>query len=239
MSYGKAWRLGGFVAALAASAGLIATASGATGAYFTDTHPGSISANSGHLKVNINSVSGGATASGPDSLVLDFKDLYPTDYRTETINYSTDSIVGNEDLWLVFPTDNQFQQNVFDMFTGPGSSYNGGGLGRYGHFAVADTHSGTVFSSYNLSSGYTSDCVPDAFGHAIAGPGTTDAINTGATPCAVPQKIKLASNLATGANGHVTLTFGLTSRQTQQDQVEFQGYGVAFQIVATQPGVTP
>ena len=37
MASGKAWRLGGFLAALAASAGLVATATSATGAYFTDS----------------------------------------------------------------------------------------------------------------------------------------------------------------------------------------------------------
>lgn len=242
MSKGKAWRLGGFVAALAASAGLVAAASGATGAYFTDVHPGSLSANSGHLKLNITSVSGGADASGTDGLVLNFKDLYPTDYRTEEINYATDSSIGNEDIWLVFPGGvsgaSALQSNIFAMFTGPKSSYNGGGLGRFGHFAVADSHSGTVFSSFNLSSGYSSDCVPNADGHAIAPMGSaTD--NTGAQPCAVPAMIKLASNLSTGATGTVSLTFGLTQRQTQQNQQEFGGYGVDFQIVATQPGVTP
>ena len=242
MSKGKFWRLGGFAAALAASAGLVAAASGTTGAYFTDTHPGSFAANSGHLKLIITSVSGGVTASGPDSLVLNFKDLYPTDYRTEKINYKTDSSIGNEDLWLVFPgaygTASQEQQDVFQMFTGPSSSYNGGGLGRFGHFAVSDSHSGLDFSSYNLSSGYSSDCTPTAEGHASAAMGSaTD--NTGATPCAVPGMIKLASNLANGATGTVSLTFGLTQRQTQQDQTEFKGHGVDFQIVATQPGVTP
>lgn len=242
MSKGKYWRLGGFAAALAASAGLIAAASGATGAYFTDTHPGSFSANSGHLKVNITNVSGGATASGPDNLVLNFQDLYPTDYRTVKINYATDSSIGNEDLWLVFPGASapvgSVQNNVFDMFTGPKTSYAGGGLGRYGHFAVADSHSGTDFSSYNLSSGYSDDCTPDANGHAIAPMGTA-ADNSKAQPCAVPAMIKLASNLTNGATGTVSLTFGLTQRQTQQNQAEFAGLGVDFQIVATQPGVKP
>ena len=238
MPKGKAWRVGGFVAALTASAGLIAAATNATGAFFTDVHPGSLSAGSGHLHLSIASVSGGASASGPDSLALDFQNLYPTDYRTEKINYQTDSSVGNEDIWLVFPTDTQGEQNIFDLFTGPGSSYGGGGLGRYGHFAVSDSHGGLAFSSYNLSSGYTSDCVPDANGHASAPEGSpTD--NVGAQPCAVPQKIKLASNLASGTSGQVSLTFGLTQRQTQQDQIEFDGHAVAFQIVATQPGVAP
>ncbi len=238
MSLGKAWRLGGFVAALTASAGLVAAATSATGAYFTDAHPGSISASSGHLKLDITGVSGGASASGPESLALDFSNLYPADYRTEKINYTVDSSVGNEDIWLVFPTDTTVQQNVYAMFTGPGSSYHGGGLGRYGHFAVSDSHGGLAFSSYNLSSGYSSDCTPSSIGHATAPMGSA-ADNTGAPPCAVPQKIRLAHDLASGTTGQVSITFGLTQRQTEQDQVEFFGHGVDFQIVATQPGVAP
>jgi len=238
MSVGKAWRFGGFLAALTASAGLVAAATSSTGAYFTDVHPGSLSAGSGHLKVNITGVSGGATASGADNLALDFQNLYPADYRTETINYQTDSSVGNEDLWLVFPTDTTALHNVWDMFTGPSSGYNGGGLGRYGHFAVSESHDGLAFSSYNLSSGYTDDCTPDALGHANAAAGTA-ADNTGATPCAVPTMIRLAHNLSAGATGQIKLTFGLTQRQTQQDQIEFDGHAVAFEIVATQPGVAP
>ena len=239
MSIGKSWRVGGFIAALTASAGLIAAATGATGAYFTDSHAGSLSAGSGHLHLSIDSVSGGATASGPDNLALDFQNLYPTDYRTEQINYTTDSSVGNEDIWLVFPTDTAAKQNIFDLFTGSSGSYGGGGLGRYGHFAVADSHGGQAFSSYNLSSySPATDCVVTSDGHAVGTEGAASD-NAGAQPCAVPQKIKLASNLASGTTGHVALTFGLTQRQTQQDQVEFNGHAVAFEIVATQPGVAP
>ncbi len=103
---------------------------------------------------------------------------------------------------------------------------------------MSDSHGGLAFSSYNLSSGYSSDCVPNSVGHATAGPGDP-ADNAGAQPCAVPQKIRLAHDLASGTTGQVSLTFGLTQRQTQQNQVEFNGHAVSFQIVATQPGVTP
>jgi hypothetical protein len=49
--------------------------------------------------------------------------------------------------------------------------------------------------------------------------------------------IRLATGVTTG--GEVEITFGLTGRQTQQDQQEFGGAAVPFQIVATQPNIKP
>ncbi|MGH8888589.1 MAG: hypothetical protein ACRDV3_02370, partial [Acidothermaceae bacterium] len=92
MAISKTWRIGGFVTALAASGALIASATGATGAYFTDSTPGTISGSTGHLKLAV----AGATS-------MSFSGLVPGQYQTDNVTYTTNSsATANEDIWLVF-----------------------------------------------------------------------------------------------------------------------------------------
>ena len=245
MNKGTALRLGGFVAAVGTSAALIAAASGTTGAYFSDTHSGTMQATSGHLLLTI---SGSSTA-------LDFTDLMPGVNQQKNISYTTDSSPNaREDIWLVFPVTTSVQQLAYAEFTGAKGEfgYADGGLGRYGHFAVAN-NGNVAFTSYNLAndpSPSSSDCPVDANGR---GGSNQQATSPTDTPpyCGVPKAILLASNLPTGTNGTINVTFGLTGRQTQQNQTEFLGpvpwtnpvkYApspVQFNIVATQSGVRP
>ena len=230
MAISKAWRLGGFIAALGASGALIASATGATGAYFTDSHSGTIKGSTGHLKLDITS----------GSTNLNFTDLVPTQYQQQKIGYKVDSSAGaNEDIWLVFdPTS----QGYID-FTGDDKQLNSGngtgGLGRYGHFAVANNNV-TKFTSYNLANlapgASDATCPVDA----STGDGGSNQQPTKATPrpplCGVPAAIKLASNLSNGSTGEVEITFGVTGYWSAQYA---PAVNVGYKIVATQAGVQP
>ncbi|HXR40889.1 MAG TPA: hypothetical protein VN738_00700 [Acidothermaceae bacterium] len=226
MAISKAWRLGGFVAALGASGALIASATGATGAYFTDSHDGTLQAVSGHLKLNVSDTT------------LNFTGLMPAEDQTKEITYNTDAN-GNEDVWLVFP-DNE----AYEQFTGAKGNalWPDGGLGRYGHFAVSDSNGGLAFQSYNLQNTPTGvtgqSCTVDGNGRGGSAQQATSASDT-PPYCGVPNAILLASNLVNGSSGTITVTFGLTGRQTTQNQTEFSPAAVSFQIVGTQHGVRP
>jgi hypothetical protein len=234
MRKGKALRIAGFAGALCASAALVATSVSGTGAYFTDSQDGSLSASSGHLTLT----TGGDTS-------LSFANLMPGDNQTRQFTYTTDMSSGTADVWLVFdPSTKGYQR-----FTGGKGSpdWTDGGLGRYGYFAVSDSNGGQAFRSGNLSfapygtSGNThqpGDCGVDANGR-----GGSDWIATKSNwdnppaYCGVPAQILLASNISSGSGGTVTVTFGLDGyMQTQQNQNEGT---VGFKLVATQHGVSP
>lgn len=218
----KAIRIAGFVGAVCASAALIGGTAASTGAYFTDSHPGSITAQTGHLNVNV--------AGGDSALALNFSNLVPGEYQTKKIGYSTSSST-NEDLWLVFPTNQGYL-----AFTGDkdNPNYTPGGLGRYGHFAVANNGSAR-FSSYNLAlpPAGVANCT-DANGNGF-GPQATGVSDT-PPYCGVPQAIKLADNLPSGTSGEVEVTFGVTGRWTGQN---LPVVNLGYQLVATQHGVRP
>ncbi len=223
-------KLGGFVTALCATGALIAATVPATGAYFSDAKDGSLSATSGHLSLAIDP--GTTTA-------LSFANLMPGTNQTEKIHYAVNASAGNVDLWLTFDSSSA----AYAQFTGGRYSpaYAEGGLGRYGYFSVADSHGGTAFTSGNLAFadgtntyGITgkSQCTVDSNGRG----GSATIFTGGAYPpyCGVPSRILLASNLASGTDGLVSITFGLNGvLQTIQGQDEGT---VPFHLVATQAG---
>jgi hypothetical protein len=108
----KAAKISGFVAALCASGTLVGMAVSGTGAYFTDSHDGAINASTGHVKVNVSDTT------------LNFANLLPGEPKTVNVDYVANG-TGNEDIWLVLPTN-----GGADALTDDG---NGDGLGRYGH----------------------------------------------------------------------------------------------------------
>ncbi|HET7386940.1 MAG TPA: hypothetical protein VFJ19_09795 [Nocardioidaceae bacterium] len=226
MNKSKAARVAGFVGALGASASLVGYAATSTGAYFTDSEPGSLSGQTGNLQINAQHTN------------LKFSDLVPGDYVDKTITYRTNSSTP-EDIWLYFP-----ETTAYEAFTGAkgNSRYSSGGMGRYGHFAVANSGSQTVFSSYNLqnaSDDYTSDTYSgcaNADGRGF-GPKATSEADTPAL-CGVPHYILIDSNVASGTSGHLTITFGVTGRQTEQNQAA-PPLSVPFDVVATQHGHRP
>lgn len=216
--HAKITRAIGFVTALGASAALVAAAAAGTGAYFTDSHDVTATA------------AVGSVALDNTTTTLNFKDLLPGNYQTQPINYRATG-TGPQDVWLVFDSSDWRNQ----IFTGASGEFGGGGLGRYGHFAVA-SNAGN-FTSYNLSRPTPSDstaiCVVDANGHG----GWADQATAGTKYCPVPNAIKIDSNL-TKANGVRTaqVTFGFTGRLTDQKAPEMT---IPFKIVATQAGVSP
>lgn len=224
MNKGKAARVAGFIGALCATGALVATAVEGTGAYFTDAASGSIAANSGSLTLSANNTA------------LDFKNLMPGTDQTQNVNYRVKASSGKIDLWLVF--DNT--SDGYGHFTGTKDTpygtdhYTGGGMGRFGHFAVGSTPTSgaqnLAFSSYNLQYDPNQACT-----NATTGRGT-EADSPGSLECGAPAAIQLATNLASGATGTVDVTYGLTGKQTQQNQTEWT---VGYQIVATQAGQSP
>ena len=220
-------KVAGFVGTLGAGAALVATAATGTGAWFTDSEAGSMAASTGHLNVNL--IDGHRNMS--------FQNLMPGDYQTDSVTYQVSQSGGASDVWLVFdPANTQVA-----AFTGAPDStvFPGGGMGRYGHFAVKSGND-TVFVSNNLAhpragSQPSESCSVDANGHggSAAAPQSRDDL---IPYCGVPYAIKLASGLANGATGTAKLEFGVTGRWTAQNVTLPT---VPFTIVATQAGHRP
>jgi hypothetical protein len=217
----------GFVGTLGAGAALVATAATGTGAWFTDSEAGSISANSGHLAINL---TGGERN-------MNFADMMPGDYQTKSITYQVTQSSGKSDVWLTFDKNSA----AVGAFTGAKQApYPDGGLGRYGHFRVLDSNGNQIFVSNNLAHPTNpadpAQCYVDADGH-----GGSDATPQNATEtipyCGVPYAIKLASGLNSGASRNFTIEFGFTGRQVQQGQS--LAATVPFDVVATQAGHGP
>jgi hypothetical protein len=234
MRKSKAVRVAGFVGALGASAALVGFAATGTGAYFTDSHTGTIQTSTGSVKVNVS----------PGDGILTFANLLPGEDKTQTVNY-TAAGTGAEDIWLVFPTtggaggtnpSEAFTGNPHDGSTAPGGP---GGLGRYGHFGL--TSAGGNFDSYNLNNRPSDDssspvCGIDGNGH---GGSSTQAATPGdhTVPyCAPANAILLQSGLTYGQSGSANLTFGFTRLATDQAQSPLN---VSYKIVATQAGIRP
>jgi hypothetical protein len=217
------FKIGGFVGSMALGAALVGAAVTGTGAYFTDSDGGSLKASSGHLTLNT------------DHTNLTFADLVPGEDKVENIDFNVNAS-GKSDVWLVFSKDDA----GYAAWTGPKGDplAPGGGMGRFGHFAVAYNGGGALFQTWNLQNlpPGSSDpvCEVNAFGH---GSGVRP-VNRDDTPplCGVPAAIKIASNLNSGDSGAIGMTFGVTGRQTVQNQ---QLPTVPFKIVATQAGISP
>ena len=224
----KPTRIAAFIGTLGASATLIGMAATNTGAYFTDHEDGTLSGKTGHLQVDKRS-----------DYALNFNDLVPGEYQDRVVNYHTDSSTP-EDIWLYFPAGTAYGQ-----FTGAkdnGSNHNvdgfaDGGMGRFGHFEVKNDGGGTLFSSWNLQNqpDGTSGCA-DNEGHGS----NTPPADRETTPayCGVPHYMKIESNVPSNSDRKLTITFGVTGRQQDQNQ-SAPPASVPFQVVATQHGIRP
>ena len=228
MNKRKTARIVAFIGSLGASAALVASAVGSTGAYFTDSKDGSLSGTAGHIKID---VSGQA---------LNFSGLMPGEYQTKSVAYSTNS-TGNSDVWMVFNPNNA----AYQALTGAHGNAlaPGGGLGGFGHFAVFDNGGNQLFSSWNLQNASdTSSGCADSLGHGGNGPTSDYTYNhSPAGPndvlCGIPQAIRLDSGLPTG-DYTFKVVFGITPRATGGQDGPWTGT-VPFKVVATQPGVDP
>lgn len=216
----KAIKLGGFAGALCASAALVGISVSGTGAYFTDSHNGSINAGTGTVKVNTSDLS------------LNFDNLLPGEYQTKTLDYHANT-TGAEDIWLVFPNHGS---DAFSAHPQSGPIP----LGRYGHFAVSSTN-GASFTSYNLAlspNGASDSCTIDANGEGGSTAQSATAADAPPPYCAPAGAILLASNLTNGQGGTASLEFGFTPLLTAP-QGSSTAPLVPFKIVATQHGVRP
>jgi hypothetical protein len=232
MRKSKLARIAGFTLALGATATLVGFAATGTGAYFTDSHNGEIDASTGSVSVTINPADG----------KLSFTNLLPGSYQTDPISYVATG-TGSEDIWLVFPTTASDGSNPSEAFTGNPDDAAGGGLGRYGHFAVT-SDGGASFSSYNLNNpGTGSDSGPSCPVDPTTGWGGSDqqaaSSSDHTTPfCGVPNAILLASGLTDGQSGTAQLTFGYTPLLKSPQNAPLAKV-VSYQIVATQHGIAP
>jgi hypothetical protein len=233
MRKSRAVRVAGFVGALGASAALVGFAATGTGAYFSDSHTGSINASTGSVKVNI----------APGDGNLNFTNLLPGAYQDQQISYQSTG-TGNEDVWLVFPTTGGSNPggNPSEAFTGYSGDGGGGGLGRYGHLAI-NAPAGT-FTSYNLNGRNPSDtvsqvCGVDANGHGGSNAQAASKNDPTLIPyCAAPTAILLSSNMAPGQLDSATITFGYTPLLTGPQAAALAPVA-SYKIVATQTGVRP
>jgi hypothetical protein len=226
MSKAKVARLAGFTVALGATASLAAFAATGTGAYFTDSHPGTISAATGGVHVNTT------------DLALKYQNLLPGEFQTNTVRYTATG-TGPEDIWLVLPTDASAA-----AFTGTGGS--AAALGRFGHVAISSPAGS--FTSYNLASAGAgihsgNSCAVDGNGHGGSDAQPTTPTDTQVDFCPVPNAILLSSGLTNGQGGAADITFGFTKLLTNGANNAFEDGALtsiaAFKVVATQHGVRP
>jgi hypothetical protein len=96
MKYKKTIRFGAFAVCLGASAAFVGAATGATGAFFSDTKSGHFSGTIGSIKLE------GHDGTGGDSLDFNFDHLLPGDRQTLT-GRVTNTGTGHEDVYMKFP----------------------------------------------------------------------------------------------------------------------------------------
>jgi hypothetical protein len=204
------------VASVALLGGTAWLAAGATGAYFSDTHSGTISGTVGSIRVT---PYGGSGVSGAD---ISFSNMLPGAAQTATVDYQNTGL-DPEDVYIVF-------NNATAL-----SALNN--LGTYGE-AHLSANGTPLFDSANLNDNSTS-CGPFS--------------PSGCWP--MRSQYLVASNVAPGATGSVSLTFNYASKLKSQgpgvwnsypvsgqfttNASEGSGSGLPYEIVATQPGVTP
>jgi len=202
---------------LAALAALVIAATGMTGAYFSDTQPGTISGNIGSIKVT---TSGGGGASGHD---FTFANLLPGEPQTATIQFQN-SGRNNQDVWLVF-------NNATAL-----SALNN--LGTYGEAHVSNGHE--LFGSKNLNDRITTcgtlsptGCWPLPSQIKVA-----DNVAPGAGGY-VKFSFNYAGKLSNpAAEGGPFNSYPVPDQYTV-NAADGSGSGLPYEIVATQVGQTP
>ncbi|WP_156109725.1 hypothetical protein [Cryobacterium sp. MLB-32] len=200
---------------------------GPTGAYFTDTAQGQVSGTVGSIKV------AGTDGTGTDSLGLTFTNLLPGTPQTVTSRY-TNTGLNNQDVWVVF--------------NNPEALHALNDLGTYGEFHLA-ANGTALLDSTNLSDGKSNVAVTD---------NTCGPFGPSAGLCnPLLPSYKLASDMAPGVSGNVSFTFAYAGKLVKQSEAgggtwnafpvaqknqpapTIAGYGLPYQIVATQVGQTP
>jgi hypothetical protein len=212
---------------LAALAALVIAATGMTGAYFSDTHQGTITGNLGSIKVN---PSGGTGADGTD---FTFANMLPGVPETATVQFENTGL-NAEDVWLVF--DNATALSALNN------------LGTYGEVHVSNGHA--LFDSANLN-----DRTPTCGAFSPSGcwplPSRIKVASSVAPGSGGYVKFtfnyagKLSNPAAEGAPFNAyPVPAGVWSPTNPDGQytvnaADGTGAGLPYQIVATQEGQTP
>lgn len=206
----KAVRVGGFLSAAALTATLVGVGVAGTGAYFTDSEPGTIAGSMGSIKV-----------APTTDLNIVLTNMLPGQASTQTVGYKNNG-ANPQDVWVVFP---QAALGDFDRLTDTGLINDKGTYGEI-HIKAGGT---AVFDSNNLND--ASSC---ALGS--SNPSTNPWEDQG--PCnPLLTQYKLASNLAPLSEGNMEFSYTPGAKyQTNQGMPEFV---LPYKIVATQVGITP
>lgn len=205
-------------------------AAGTTGAYFSDTHMGSITGTVGSIKVT---PYGGAGAEGMD---LSFTNMLPGVPQTVKVNYQNTG-ANNEDVWIVF--DNATALSALNS------------LGTYGE-AHLSANGTALFDSANLNdrsatcgafSPILPGCWPLAKQYLVAANLAPGATGNASFTFMLASKTKAA---AAAFNPYPVSSVGYVDdpnhNKDDQNYVSAEdgsGSGLPYQIVATQHGVTP
>jgi hypothetical protein len=214
----KALSIAASVALLGGTAFL---ASGATGAYFSDMHPGNISGTVGNIHVT---PFGGGGANGTD---LSFTNLLPGVAQTVKLKYTN---TGSD------------PQDVYIVFTNATALGALNDLGTYGE-AHLSANGNALFDSANLKDSPScgafspSGCWPLKSQYLLASnlaPGAT-----GDFSFAFNYAGKLKGQAPAGAPAAAWNTYPAADGQAVVNPAEGTGAGLPYEIVATQHGITP
>lgn len=138
IKFTKKKRIAAFALSVLAAAGFTVGGVISTGAFFSDSHNGTISGTVGSIKI----VGSGGT--GPEGLNLSYDGLLPGAPQTQTIHYQNTG-TSPEDVWVVF--------NNADALHALND------LGTYGEFHIA-ANGDQVFDSTNLNDNAANSCGP-------------------------------------------------------------------------------
>ncbi len=268
MKKGKALRLAGFVTAACATTALVATAAQSTGAWFTDSQAGPLSASSGHL--HLLHQSGGAYVEQPPALDLSYANMMPGAPADSAINYKVDVSSGKTDVWLVFDTTASWPMQVWrqerqratsctpaggpssnpdngrwaDMATSRFRTPDGVAAGPGAHNGTVAFQSGQFGHSRNLGDRPTStraDVHTNALGHGGSDTGSSRLQPT-STMSITAVFLRPSSLPATLTNGHaapVTAQLRSDGYMNTQPEPAADQRPVPFKLVATQHGGIP
>jgi hypothetical protein len=214
------------VATVALLGGTAWVASSTTGAYFSDTHTGSISGSIGSIQVT---PSGGT---GAEHMNLSFTNMLPGEPQTVTVKYKNTG-ANPQDVWIVF-------NNATAL-----SALNN--LGTYGEASLA-ANGTALFHSTNLNDRLgtcgafsSTGCWPLAKQYKVASnlaPGASgDASFTFALAGKTVTPPATFNHYPVSTEGY--LTSHDTNDQNYVNAADGTGNGLPYSIVATQHGVTP
>ena len=223
MSKSLAIKTAALVASVALLGGTALIASGATGAYFSDSKPGTISGTVGNVHVSVNGGNGALLSD------LHFTNLLPGEAQTVNLNYKNTGSSA-EDIYIVFPNATAL------------SALNN--LGTFGE-AHLSANGTPLFDSANLKDSSSScgafspsGCWPLAKQYLLVS--NLGAGYTGNLAFSFNYASKLKGQAPEYAAAAPWNSYPVTGQTTiNSGDTPATGAGLPYQIVATQHGITP